>query len=142
MKKELLDKKDVLWIFAFKDGRIKEHYERYYGKYDGQPTDDTLYSIFSQVIDKLDDWKTVMDLLRIDRTLHRMLNKMRKEKKLKIIVTYKEAEPNFEEWMVYGFIAWACHVTRKMLDDWCGGTHWEKWVDEERASYKDSEEEK
>jgi hypothetical protein len=140
--KNKLDKKDVLWIFAFKDNRTKEHYERYYGKYEGQPTNNTLYEIFSQVIDKIDDWKQVMNLLRSDRVMHRMFNKMKIQKELKQDVTYKEIEPTFEEWMVYGFIDWACHVTRDMLNEWCGGKHWEKWVDDERASYKDSEEEK
>jgi|GEM_PF-3980346 len=135
-----LDKRDVLWIFALKDGRTKEHYKKYYGTYEGEPTDSTLFSIISQVIDRANEWEMIMRLLRMDRTMYRMLRFWKRQKE-EPTITMKKTEPTFEEWMIIGMNAWAARVTIYMLDEWCCGNHWHKWVDEERATYEKEEKE-
>jgi hypothetical protein len=122
---EKLRDEELLWIFAYKDGKVKEYYEEHYGVYDGEPSAGTLCSILSQIVDRRDDWKQLMHLLRGSTSMKRML--------IKENGTYKE--PTLEEWIVYGFGVWAIHVTRNMINEWYGSNKWEEVVRKERAKW-------
>jgi len=126
-----LEKNDILLIFAVKTNRVKEYYEKNYGKYDGEPSFNTLYIISSEIINKINDWRRFYNLLRMDRNIYRYLRIQEKEKELQRPVLNKEIEPTFEEWMWIGFKIWSTHVTISMLDEWCGNKEWEKWVKNE-----------
>jgi len=122
-EEKVLNKGDILWIFAVKDNNIKEHYNRYYGSYQGyEPTEELTGSILSKILDKIPGaWKRAMDLGRMDKTMH--------------VFMKGHSDFTWEEWqwnLCYKYIS---HMTRS---DWneLAPVEWEQWVDEERASYK------
>jgi hypothetical protein len=120
-----INKHELLWIFALKDNRVEEFYKEHYGDYENEPSDATLFSILSQLIDKIGEWEYVMKLLRIELTTKRILNSMNGEK-----------EPNLEGWIVYGIKYWALMLTRDDLDELWGSNSWEPIVDQERHLWK------
>lgn len=83
-----LDEKEILWVFAAKDGRVTEHYKEFYGTYEdafnekGEVHNHILVSIWSSIIDHMEDgWAMVFRNIRAHDTIfyRRYFNKDRKE---------------------------------------------------------------
>jgi len=137
-----LDKSDVLMIFAAKDNRIQEWYNEYYGAHNGQPTDDTLYSISKSLIDKINAWPQVMLELQLNKTTKRIMNEFRfQEKHFKTDIYHlgvNLAEPTLEEWMWYAIRIFFQFRKVTWMDE-NAPVEWKIWVQEARAKYKKEE---
>ena len=136
-----LTKSDVLWIFAVKNKREQEHYDKYYGEYVNQPTDNTLYIITSNIVEKTNGWAKVVRIMEANKHLHRMIKEKNVAKELGRPLDYKtdKIEPCLEEWLWYGVAYFFKFMTRDFLNKHAP-KKWEQWVDEERE-YWDSNKE-
>jgi len=130
---ENLTKEELLFIFAVKDGRIKEHYELYYGAYKDEPTADTLQSISYPIIQKLNMWDKVFLELHLNKMLMRMTQSKKKEEMTGQKFGVLEVEPSLEEWLWYGISYSFMALKRDFLNNVYPG--WEKLVREDRDRF-------
>lgn len=128
---EKLTKDDVLWIFAVKDGRIKEHYERNYGVYDGEPRDSTLYSITRSIVDKTNAWQRVIFNIEMNKIVIQIIEQTRIKKETGVFLYLNEINLGFEQWMWRGMSSFFTQIDRDWLYEHAP-KEWEEWVDEER----------
>jgi len=133
IKMEKLTKKDVLWIFASKDNNIKNHYEKYYGKYDDMPSDHILCSITKGIVIKMFDSRELLYALGDNMMLKRMAKAKRLSEELGEMVGYFDdrTQLTFYEnlWSTFRNL-----FMMTQIDDLnkFAPKEWGKWVDEER----------
>ena len=125
-KRRTVTKDDLLWLFALKDGAVKQHYHQHYGVYDEEgPSESTLVSILSPVFERIDDWTHMIRCLKMDEHLSLMFRK-------------KEAL-SLSEWLYIAMRNWAIRMDiywiYEHFDD-----EWHDWVDEAREDWKNIKE--
>lgn len=123
-RKRKLNRDEVEWIFAMKDGSVKAHYNLNYGRYEDQPTEHTVVTIMSEMMDRI-GWEEAIRGLRQDHTMHTILR--------------KKNEMPLSEWLYLAIRNWCIHRDIYWLQEHAG-PHWNEWVRQARESWKKEEE--
>lgn len=134
MKEELLTKKEVLWIFAVKDNNVQNHYEKYYGNHDGEPTAYTLCTITKNIICKMFNSRELLFALEDNMELRRIMKARRLSEELgERVGNFDErTNLNFYENLWSGFESLFCYVEIDDIDQ-NAPKEWEQWLDEYRV---------
>ena len=124
-KDKQLTRGEVEWIFALKDGSQQAHYNLHYGRYDDEPTEYTIVSILSTMMEKV-GWTEAIRGLRQDQNMITMMR--------------KKSDMPLNEWLFIAIRSWCIHRDIYWMEEHAPSC-WQEWVDIAREAWAKEEKE-